>query len=160
MLDTLINLVKDFMEPLTSLGKAVVMAVAVVFALLALVISIVQFFKRRIGTAFLFLGIAIIIGVVASIGFAATKRLGKGIGSDLQEGINMLPMLALAPAGKVGRDPVPVQDLTQHRLIPRQVRAHQGHIPVPASGLGPAANLRRRKDALLAYRLQTNRPGA
>lgn len=98
MLDTLINLVKDFMEPLTSLGKAVVMAVAVVFALLALVISIVQFFKRRIGTAFLFLGIAIIIGVVASIGFAATKRLGKGIGSDLQDGINMLPMLALAPA--------------------------------------------------------------
>lgn len=98
MLDTLINLVKDFMEPLTSLGKAVVMAVAVVFALLALVISIVQFFKRRIGTAFLFLGIAIIIGVVASIGFAATRRLGKSVGSDLNEGINMLPVVGAIPA--------------------------------------------------------------
>lgn len=98
MLDTLIDLVKDFMEPLTSLGKAVVMAVAVIFALLALVISIVNFFKRRIGTAFLFLGIAVIIGIVASIGFAATRRLGKSVGSDLNEGINMLPVVGAIPA--------------------------------------------------------------
>jgi len=98
MLDTLIDLVKDFMEPLTSLGKAVVMAVAVIFALLALVISIVNFFKRRIGTACLFLGIAVIIGIVASIGFAATRRLGKSVGSDLNEGINMLPVVGTIPA--------------------------------------------------------------
>ena len=62
-------------------------------------------------------------------------------------------------SGKVGGNPVPAQNLAQNRLIPWEIPAHQGHIPVPHPGPGSAAKLRRHKHAFLPHRLQTGSPG-
>lgn len=97
MLDPLIEFAKDFLEPISKGGKVVLTIVALVLIFGSLLGSFTAFHKQRWGAGIVSLGVAILIGVLSFAGFKAARSLSRGVGDNLNEGINAIALIGTVP---------------------------------------------------------------
>lgn len=97
MLDTIIQAIQSIMGPIGTLGRTILGVFAMACAIATGIGSIRGFTSGDMKKGGTFLGITIIIVVVAVIIYGAVRSIGKGTGQDINSNISMLPMLALVP---------------------------------------------------------------
>ena len=98
MFDTIIDVVRNFLGDITTAGKVILAAVA----LLSLIITGSTAIKALNSADFkkfgIFLVASILVIVVSVIVFVALRTIGKGTGSDINKAISSISMLTLVPA--------------------------------------------------------------
>lgn len=98
MLDTIIDFVNSLLGPIGSLGRTILAVVAIASIIFTGISSMNGFRSGDSKKGGLYLALTIIILVVSIIIYGAVKSIGKGTGEDINNSINMLPLIATIPA--------------------------------------------------------------
>ncbi|HGO1493033.1 TPA: hypothetical protein ACK0CK_002656 [Staphylococcus aureus] len=98
MFDSIDNILRNILEPLSGTGRNIILVVAVALLIFAIVKMLYSIHKTDFKKALVWLGVAILLIVIGSKGYGITKDLGQQQGEDFEKGLSGLMPIALIPS--------------------------------------------------------------
>lgn len=93
MFDTINEVIRDFTSGMSSTGKILLGAGAIIFIVVTGFIAMKAFSKGDVGKGFLFVGLSLAVLIVSLVVFGAIKGIGKGTGKDMNNKYSLMPII-------------------------------------------------------------------